>query len=241
MPLFVEGPVKPSTRSSALMMLAFTAACAIAQDLASIAPQLVKIEFEDERVRVVHLRVAPHEAVPTHERPARVVIPLSTSDVAMPRADGSVATVRSAAGEAGWGGPTKRTFTNLDAPVDNIIVDLKKAPEPARPVKQAPAPAASGIADRFHHWRFENQYVRVLDLRIPAGETTEPLTYASETVTVAVTAGKLSEQQGKGWGKVRQVELGHVEVAKPDQQQRPRRLQNRGREEYHAIVVQLLQ
>jgi hypothetical protein len=108
-------------------------------------------------------------------------------------------------------------------------------------VKQAPAPAASGIADRFHHWRFENQYVRVLDLRIPAGETTEPLTYASETVTVAVTAGKLSEQQGKGWGKVRQVELGHVEVAKPDQQQRPRRLQNRGREEYHAIVVQLLQ
>ena len=233
--------MKSSAKRAALLVLVFAAVCAIAQDLASVAPQLVKVVYEDDRVRVVHLHVAPHEAVPTHERPARVVIPLSTSDVAMPRADGSVATVRSAAGEAGWGGPTRRTFTNLDAPVDNIIVDLKKAPEPAKPVKEAPAAAASGIADRFHHWRFENQYVRVFDLRIPAGEATEPFTYASETLTVAVTAGELSQQQGKGWGKVRQVEIGHVETSKPEEHQRPRRLQNRGREEYHAVVVQLLQ
>ena len=228
----------PPVKKAFVLVPLLAASLAITQDMATVAPQLVKVEYEDQHVQVVHLRVPPHESVPTHERPARVVIPLSTSDVSMPRADGSVAKVRSTAGEAGWGGTTKRSFVNLDAPVDNVIVDLKHADAPANRVA---APLPSGYVDEPHlHWRFENQYVRVYDLRIPTGETTGYFKYSPETVIVAVTQGTIAAQeQGKRWGQVQKVKKGKVEAIVRDTP--PRRLQNRGSGEYHAVVVQLLQ
>ncbi len=47
------------------------------QDLVTVAPDAAKIEYEDARVRVVRLRIAPNASLPMHDRPARVVIPLT--------------------------------------------------------------------------------------------------------------------------------------------------------------------
>ena len=103
-----------------------------------------------------------------------------------------------------------RSLVNLADPVDNIIVELKQASVPAKPLVHPPTPAPSGyLEDRFHHWAFENQYVRVYDVRIPPGETTDLHVQALDSVTVRISGGLVASQtQGQMWTKAERVEPG---------------------------------
>jgi hypothetical protein len=65
---------------------------ALCQDLVTIAPDAAKVEYEDARVRVVRLRLPPNASLPMHDRPARVVIPLTPNDVRISNADGAIST-----------------------------------------------------------------------------------------------------------------------------------------------------
>ena len=75
------------------------------QDLVAVAPKAAKVVYEDARIRVVRLRIEPNEALPTHDRPRRVIIPLTTSGVNSTRPDGRTGPSRSSAGHAVWGEP----------------------------------------------------------------------------------------------------------------------------------------
>lgn len=125
---------------------------ASSQDLAAVAPKAAKVVYEDARIRVVRLRIEPNEALPTHDRPRRVIIPLRTSVVKSTRPDGRTGPSRSTVGQAGWGEPGMRSLVNLADPVDNIIVELKQASVPAKPLAHPSTPAPSDyLEDRFHH------------------------------------------------------------------------------------------
>ena len=129
---------------------------------------------EEARIRVVRLRMAPNTVLPMHDRPARVVIPLTPNDVRITRADGTPSTTRTEAHRVAWSEPTRRTVMNLDSALENIIVELKNAKEPTKPVAQPPSPAPPDFLDEpRHRWLFENQYVRVYDVRIQPGEITQ--------------------------------------------------------------------
>ena len=230
-------------RMAGLLVLAMCAAlCSAAQDLRQAAPQFVKVEYEDARVRVVRLRIPPNASLPVHDRPARVVIPLTTSVVRMNRADGSAANVRSVAGTAIWSGPGRRSFTNLDAPLENIIVEVKNAKEPAKPLAQPPMPHPAGYLDEpFHHWLFENQYVRVYDVHVPAGATTAFHEHAFDTVFVEISGGlEAAQSQGGAWEKPRKTIAGEVAFSPDAAHHRVHRVRNEGASEYHVIAVQLL-
>jgi hypothetical protein len=211
------------------------------QDLVAIAPKAAKVVYEDARIRVVRLRIEPNEALPTHNRPRRVIIPLTTSVVNSTRPDGRTGSSRSIAGQAVWGEPVVRSLVNLADPVDNIIVELKQASVAAKPLPHPPTPAASNyLEDRFHHWAFENQYVRVYDMRIPPGETTDFHLHALDSVFVRVTGGLVGLQdQGQEWTKAEHLELGSVEVTADASHPRTHRVRNEGTAEYHVVLVQL--
>jgi len=211
------------------------------QDLVAVAPKAAKVLYEDSRIRVVRLRIAPNESLPTHERPLRVIIPLTTSVVNSTRPDGRTGPARSNAGQAGWGEPAVRSLVNLADPVDNIIVELKQAGVPAKPLAHPPTPAPGDyLEDRFHHWAFENQYVRVYDVRIPPGETTDFHVYALDSVTVGITGGLVASQtQGQAWTKAERVEPGSVEVSADASHPKTYRVRNESAEEYHFVLVQL--
>lgn len=227
------------------MMFLLTAALpALCQDLVAIAPQAAKVEYEDARVRVVRLQIAPKASLPMHDRPARVVIPLTPNDVSTTRPDGTTSIVRSAAGKAAWSEPARRSVSNnLAVPLENIIVDLKTAAGPAKPLAHPPTPAPAGyLEERFHHWLFENQYVRVYDVRIPPGETTDFHVHAFDTVFVDISGGlEAAQAQGQAWGKAERDEPGSVEFSADAKQHRTHRVRNDGTAEYHVIAVQLLQ
>ena len=225
-------------------MLLFAAALpALCQDLVAVAPQAAKVEYEDARVRVVRLRIAPKASLPMHDRPARVVIPLVSSDVHATRADGTTSMARSVAGKPVWSEPGRRSITNLVDPVDNIVVELKRADAPGKPLAQPPSPRPAGyLEDWFHHWLFENQYVRVYDVRIPPGQITDFHVHALDTVFVQISRGLTTDQtQGQPWAKAERDKPGSVDFSPDAKQPRTHRVRNDGTDEYHVIAVQFLQ
>jgi len=232
-----------ATHIFGFLTLALAALPATAQDLVAIAPDAAKVEYEDARIRVVRLKIAPDQVLPMHDRPSRVVIPLTPNNVRTTRADGTTSAVQAPAGKAAWSGPGKRSVTNLDQPLENIIVELKTATEPARPLSAPPSPHPAGYLDEgFHHWAFENQYVRVYDVRVPPGATTEFHLHALDTVFVEISGGLTAAQlPGQPWGKAEEDKAGAVTYMADSRKPRTHRVRNEGKEEYHVIVVQLLQ
>lgn len=226
-----------------LGLIAFTGPShAWSQDLVTVAPDAAKVEYEDAHVRVVRLRIAPNATLPMHDRPARVVIPLTPNDVRITHADGTTSTTRTAADRVAWSEPTRRAVTNLaDSTLENIIVELKTANAPAN-AAHAPVPAPPEyLAEPRHHWLFENQYVRVYDVRIPSGETTEFHRHTYDAVAVFVSGGLVAIQvQGGPWGKTEKVVPGRVAFSDDSKKPSVHRVRNDGTTEYHLILVQLL-
>ena len=213
-----------------------------AQDLVAVAPDAAKVEYEDARVRVVRLKMAANTSSPMHDRPRRVVIPLTENDVRITRADGTVTTTRAAAQRPAWSEPGRRAVTNLATPLENVIVELKTADVPGKAVDHPPTPPPAEYLDEPRHvWLFENQYVRVYDVRIPPGATTEFHQHAYDAVSVRLSAGLIATQvQGAAWGVPTKVDAGSVAFAADSKKPFVHRARNQGDAEYHVLVVQLL-
>lgn len=230
--------------SAALVALALSTpfTVAVSQDLVAVAPELAKVEYEDARVRVVRLHIPENAAVPMHDRPRRVVVSLSPNEVRLTRADGTVSITRTATGTFAWSEPAVRSVQNLGAPVDNIVVELKQAPEPAKPVAAPTAdPPADYLVDPQHRWVLENQYVRVYDVRIPPGVTTTFHRHAHDQVSVYVSGGLVSSQvEGQPWLEPKTVMAGSLAYAANGAEPVSHRVRNDGPTEYHVILVQFL-
>lgn len=226
------------------MMIMLTAALpGSCQDLVALAPEAVKVEYEDARVRVMRVQLAANASLPMHERAAGVVIPLKSGEVRITSAEGKTSVVRSAAGTAKWSERLRGSVSNLGVALEEIVVELKGATDPAKPLASPPAPRPAGYLDeKFHHWFFENQYVRVYDVRIPPGETTEFHLHAFDSVFVVVSGGLVAIQaEGQAWGKAETTEAGSVEFSADAKRPRTHRVRNDGRAEFHVVVVQLLE
>jgi len=212
------------------------------QDLVVVAPGAATVEFDNARVRVVRLKMPAHTSSPMHDRPARVVIPLTANDVRITRANGNIGTTRMAAFIPAWSEPAKRSVTNLASPLENVIVELKRVTAPGKPAGHPPSPAPLDyLADRFHTWLFENHYVRVFDVRIPPGQITDFHRRAYDSVTVRISGGLIASQvQGESWGAAMKVDFGSAMFDADAGKTDVRRMRNEGTAEYHAILVQLL-
>ncbi len=227
--------------SLATVFLLLVSSMALAQDLVSVAPKNAKVEYEDARVRVVRLTIAPNESLPMHDRPQRVVIALTANDVRLTMPDGTTRTTKVPAGNIAWSGPGKRSVTNLDQPLENIVVEMKDAREPAKPLSQQPSKEdPRALIESHHKWLFENQYVRVYDVHIPPAAMTEYHAHAYDTVAVEISDGLTSAQpQGGSWGKPESSKAGTVDFLADSNKARTHRVRNDGRSEYHVVLVQL--
>ncbi|MBV8207113.1 MAG: hypothetical protein JO041_09995 [Acidobacteria bacterium] len=226
---------------TAAALFLFASTFVNAQDLVAVAPDKAKVEYEDSRVRVVRLKLAPNEVLPMHDRPARVVVSLAASNVRILRPDGTSSEVRTAPGTVAWSEPARRSVQNLDAPLENVIVELKMAKEPAKALAAPPNPRPEGYLDEpLHRWAFENQYVRVYDVRVPAGATTGFHKHAYDTVFVQVTEEISSEQlQGEPWGKPEKYPAGEAAFSMDSKKLRVHRVRNEGNSEFRVIAVQV--
>jgi quercetin dioxygenase-like cupin family protein len=98
-----------------------------ALDPLKVAPNIYKLEFENDQVRVVRVKFGPNQPVPEHEHMLnRVTVYLTDQRSKLTTPDGKSEESAHKAGEVAWGGPTKHKEQNLlDKPVEILVVEFK--------------------------------------------------------------------------------------------------------------------
>ncbi len=95
-------------------------------DAARIDPARYKIDFENERVRIVRLGFGPHEKGMMVEHPPRVLVTLTDVAVKLLFADGRTDERGAPAGVAGWlDGETLLTENANSQPLEVVLIEPK--------------------------------------------------------------------------------------------------------------------
>jgi quercetin dioxygenase-like cupin family protein len=101
-------------------------ASAAAEDPVKVAPQVYKVEFENAQVRVLRVKVGPHEKTPMHAHPANVVIFLTDGQLKFTLPDGKTEEAQAKAGQIMLNEQQKHAGENLgDQPFEAVVVELK--------------------------------------------------------------------------------------------------------------------
>lgn len=119
------------------VLIAFAAATALAQDPVKLDPKHYKVEFENDRVRVLRVQVGPHEKTPMHEHADRIAVFLTDHHVRHTLPDGKTGEHHATAGQAVWSPAVKHAGENLgDQPFEILEIELK-TPAAAKPASGA--------------------------------------------------------------------------------------------------------
>lgn len=86
-----------------------------------------RVEFENDQVRVIRVKIGPKESVPMHEHSLdRVVVYLTDQDFRITGADGKAVAAKHKAGDVGFSGPARHKEENLsDQAFEIVVVELK--------------------------------------------------------------------------------------------------------------------
>jgi quercetin dioxygenase-like cupin family protein len=197
-------------------------AFAIFQDPVAVSPKMISVAFENDRVRVLRVKLGPHDRIETHSHPGLVVVPLTAGSRRIYSPDGSHQDTIATPGDVHWRDPSTHAVENLiDTPSENIEIEFKNASAPAVPVSQpemaaVPSDSAEPVpVNREPHHRvvFENQYVRVVDVNIPPGQTTLFHTHQRDNISVRISGGLTQTQtEGNDWNPPKQNERGSVNI-----------------------------
>ncbi len=96
-------------------------------DPVKIDPKRYKVELENDQVRVLRVKIAPHETAPMHEHGLnRVVTYITDQKLKVTAPDGKSEIVEHKAGDVSWGTPTKHKEENIsDKLFEVVVVELK--------------------------------------------------------------------------------------------------------------------
>jgi uncharacterized RmlC-like cupin family protein len=96
-------------------------------DPVKLDPTDYKVVFENDQVRVLHVKIGPGQSTPMHEHGLnRVVTYLSDQKVRVTTPDGKSDVVERKAGEVGFAGPAKHKEENVSStPFEVMVVELK--------------------------------------------------------------------------------------------------------------------
>ncbi len=99
-----------------------------ALDPVKLDPKHYTVEFENPQVRVVRVKIGPHEATPLHEHAVnRVSVYLTDQKFQITDSAGKVSQASRKAGEAIWATPTTHKEENVaDTPFEVLMVEIKQ-------------------------------------------------------------------------------------------------------------------
>lgn len=107
------------------LVLCFSATTTVAQDLAKVAPNNVKVLFENDKTRVVDVQFKAGEKLPMHSHPAYILYSFNDAKVKTTLGDGKVTETEFKAGEARWS--DKVTHSNeAITDVHVLVIEIKE-------------------------------------------------------------------------------------------------------------------
>jgi quercetin dioxygenase-like cupin family protein len=238
-------------RTFPLLSLALSLVPAAAQDPVVVNPKLVKVEFENDQVRILRMRYGPHERLEMHSHPAKAEVQVTDGVVRIFTPDGKSRDDPGSAGQFFWLEPTTHAVENLgNTPLEIIEIEMKKAVAPSVPIA-APQHAARSALEKesipvqdepHHHWKFENQYVRVLDVVLVSGESTLFHTHSHDSIAVRLNEAMVQRQNlGKDWEPVSKIIPGDANYIEGATTPYTHRVKNVGTTTFHVIDIELLQ
>lgn len=224
-------------------------ASAVAQDAAVVNPKIVTVVFENDKVRVLRARYAPHEKLDMHSHPAKAEVQINNGRLRVFSPDGKVQDVSGRAGEFFWLPPTRHAVENLeDAPLEIVEIEMKQAAAPSLPVSCLPsasAPSSQPLPverESYHRCVFQNQYVRVLDVTLAPGEATGFHTHSHDNIPVFVEDATIQQQTfgEPEWKPASKVSAGEAWYVKGNPPY-THRTKNSGTTPFRVIDIELLQ
>lgn len=121
-----KNPFKFASSVLCVGALVLTGVAVVADDAVTAAGEQYKVEFENDRVRILRGTYAPGAKAAMHEHPDAVVIQVTGGHLMMTLANGEAGDAEVVAGNAGWSDATMHEVTNVgDEPLEVIIVELK--------------------------------------------------------------------------------------------------------------------
>ncbi|HKV23759.1 MAG TPA: hypothetical protein VJN93_04140 [Candidatus Acidoferrum sp.] len=229
-----------------LLLTALVAPVVMAQDAAHSDPKDVKVAFENDQIRVLHARYRPHQKIAEHSHPARVVICVTAMHVLTKIANGQSQELRCNPGDARWSEPVTHSVENLeDAPFEVVEIELKRAAQPA--INMAPPIPIDHLVEPVpverephHHFVFQNQYVRVLNVLFPVGEMSLFHTHSNDNISVSISGDKTQSQPfGGEWSEIQDVRPGVVGFHKARGQAYTHRVRSAGKFPFHVIDIEI--
>jgi uncharacterized RmlC-like cupin family protein len=96
-------------------------------DPVKVDPKHYRVELDNDQVRVLRVKIGPHETAPLHEHALnRVVTYITDQNFRVTPEGGSAEVMTHKAGDVSWGGPAKHKEENLsDQPFEVVVVELK--------------------------------------------------------------------------------------------------------------------
>src|ERR1051325_922859 len=126
-------------RGMFLMAVALTAVTAVAQDVVPLAPDQVKVLFENDRVRVLHFNEPAHGKLPMHSHPAYVTVGFTADHSKYTFPDGKTTDERSKADDVTYSKGLTHAYENLSGTKsESVMVELKKPGAGAPKITQDP-------------------------------------------------------------------------------------------------------
>lgn len=97
----------------------------MAQDSVKVDPKHYKVEFENDKVRVLRISYAPGEKSTMHGHPDAVAVFLADSEAKFTYPDGKTEDVEVKAGQAAWFPAVEHLPESKLKPINLILVELK--------------------------------------------------------------------------------------------------------------------
>jgi quercetin dioxygenase-like cupin family protein len=109
------------------------ATVATAQDPVKVDAKHYKVEFENDKVRVLRITYGPHEKSVMHHHPANVAVFLTDGQTRFTMPDGKTQDAPVKAGSVQWSKAGEHLPENLgDQPFELILVELKTKAAPVK-------------------------------------------------------------------------------------------------------------
>jgi hypothetical protein len=201
---------------SFVAILCLLSISAVAQDPLKTLPHAYKLEFENDWVKVVRVRYAPHEKLPAHEHTATASAYVYLNDggpVVFNHIDKSYGAVTRPATKAG----SFRLYRGLqelhevenksDLPSEFLRVEFKTDPVNEKTLMGRYYREGYPAGENFQKVQFENEQIRITRLVCAPGKKIEFSTNSTEpTLLIALSPAQLKAKQNKG--KAEQLKLG---------------------------------
>src|SRR5262245_8906863 len=123
-----------------LLMVVAVSEPPLSQDSVKVAPKNVKVVFENNRVRVLEVRIKPGEKIPMHSHPPHLIYTLTDFKGKYTSADGENTTMAGKTSAWSWSEAITHASENVGTTeIHAFAIELKEPPKRKAEVSEKPA------------------------------------------------------------------------------------------------------